>query len=44
MLGKKSIHAKEAHDGNYIGAGWLSDIDLTNKLPDNWREFNKKYI
>lgn len=44
MLGKKSIHAKEAHDGNYIGAGWLPDIDLTNKLPDNWREFNKKYI
>lgn len=44
MLGQKSIYAKEAHEGNYIGAGWLPDIDLSGKLPDNWREFNKKYI
>lgn len=44
MLGKKSIYAKEAHDGNHIGAGWLPDVDLTNKLQDNWREFNQKYI
>lgn len=44
MLGKKSIHAEEAHQGNYIGAGWLPDVDLTNKFPDNWREFNKEYI
>lgn len=44
MLGKKSVNAKEAREGNFIGAGWLSDIDLTNKLPDNWRDFNKQYI
>lgn len=44
MLGKKSAYAKEAHEGNYIGAGWLPDVDLTNELPDNWREFNQKYI
>jgi restriction system protein len=44
MLGKKSVYAKEAHDGNYIGAGWLPEVDFTNKLPDNWREFNQKYI
>lgn len=44
MLGRKSIYAKEAHDGNYIGAGWLDDVDLTHKLPDNWREFNKGLI
>jgi len=44
MLGQKSMYAEEAHKGNFIGAGWLPDIDLTNKLPDNWREFNKKYI
>jgi len=44
MLGRKSIYAEEAYKGNFIGAGWLPDIDLTNKLPDNWREFNKKYI
>jgi restriction system protein len=44
MLGQKSVYAKEAYKGNYIGAGWLPDIDLSGKLPDNWREFNKKYI
>lgn len=44
MLGKGSMYASEAREGNYIGAGWLGDIDLTNNLPDNWREFNKKYI
>lgn len=44
MLGKKSIYAKEAHEENYIGAGWLEDVDLTNKLSDNWREFNGKFI
>ncbi len=44
MLGRKSIYAEEAYKGNYIGINWLPDIDLTNKFPDNWREFNKKYI
>ncbi len=44
MLGRKSIYAKEAHEGNFIGAGWFGDIDLTNKLPDNWRDFNSKFI
>lgn len=44
MLGKKSIYAQQAHEGNFIGAGWLEDIDLTTKLPESWREFNKKFI
>lgn len=44
MLGKKSVYAKEAHEGNYIGAGWFDSVDLTNKLSDNWRDFNKKFI
>ena len=44
MLGRKSVYAEEAHKGNFIGAGWLKDVDLTNKLPDNWRDFNSKFI
>lgn len=44
MLGRKSIHADECYKGNYIGAGFLRDIDLTGKLPDNWRAFNEKFI
>lgn len=44
MLGRGSAYADEAHQGNYVGAGWFDDIDLSNKLPENWREFNKEYI
>lgn len=44
MLGQKSIYAKEAYSGNYIGAGWLPDINLSGEFSDNWREFNKKFI
>lgn len=44
MLGKKSIYAEECFKGNFIGAGFLKDIDLTGKLPDNWRTFNEQFI
>lgn len=44
MLGRKSIYAEEAYKGNFIGTDFGIDIDLTNKLPDNWREFNKEFI
>ena len=44
MLGRGSVYAKEAHDGNYIGAGWFENVDLSNDLPENRRDFNKKFI
>lgn len=44
MLGRKSIYAEEAHKGNFIGVGWLENIDFTNKLMENWRDFNKEFI
>jgi restriction system protein len=44
MLGAKSIHAEECYKGNFIGVGFLSDIDLTGQLPDDWRAFNQKFI
>lgn len=44
MLGRKSMYAEEAHNGNFIGAGWLENINLTNKLAENWREFNQEMI
>lgn len=44
MLGRKSIYAEEAYKGNFIGAGWFSEIDLSHKLPENWRDFNKEFI
>lgn len=44
MLGRKSVHAALCYQGNFIGTGFLKEIDLTGKLPDDWRSFNKEYI
>lgn len=44
MLGKKSIYADECLKGNFIGAGFDVGMDLSGKLPDNWRHFNKEFI
>ena len=43
ILGAKSIYAKECFDGNFIGASYGINQDLTKELPDNWRDFNAKY-
>jgi len=43
MLGSKSIYAKECYDGSFIGADFDIHEDLTNKLTDNWKDFNAKY-
>lgn len=44
MLGQKSVFAEEARNDNFIGAGFIKDIDLTTHLVDNWRDFNKNFI
>jgi restriction system protein len=44
MLGAKSIYADECFKGNFIGADFLADIDLTGQLPEDWRQFNQKFI
>jgi restriction system protein len=44
MLGAKSIHAEECFAGNFIGTDFGITQDLTHKLPENWREFNKEFI
>ena len=44
MLGAGSIYAAECFQNNFIGADFIGDIDLTGKLPENWREFNKALI
>ena len=43
ICGAKSIYAKECFEGNYIGAHYGIDNDLTKELPENWRDFNSKY-
>ncbi len=44
MLGPKSAFAEECFKGNYIGCNFDIDINLSNSLPDNWRDFNLKFI
>jgi len=44
MLGKKSVFAEECFTGNYIGVGFGIEQDLTNKLTEQWRDFNKEFI
>lgn len=44
MLGKGSEHAEECFTGNCIAAGFIYGQDLSGKLPEEWREFNKAFI
>jgi restriction system protein len=44
MAGRNSKHVEKCHKEGFIGADYEIDIDLTGKLPDNWREFNKRFI
>jgi restriction system protein len=44
MLGRKSMYAAECFAGNFIGADFLENVDLTGKLPENWRDFNHSFI
>lgn len=44
MLGAKSVHATDCKNGNFIGADYGINQDLSKKLPDEWREFNRAFI
>ncbi len=44
MLGKASTYAPEARAGGYVGVDWFTGVDLSKRLPDNWRDFNKEFI
>jgi restriction system protein len=44
MLGRKSAHAAECFAGGFIGTDFDIHEDLSHKLPDEWREFNKQFI
>lgn len=44
MLGRGSAAAGEARADGFIGADYDADEDLTNQLPEDWREFNELWI
>jgi len=43
-LGESSIHAEACFEGGFVGTDFGLYIDLTGKLPDEWRRFNEEYI
>ncbi|WP_076790755.1 endonuclease NucS domain-containing protein [Chlorobium sp. KB01] len=44
MLGRKSAYASECFGGGYIGADFGINEDLSRKLPEEWKDFNKQFI
>ena len=44
MLGRKSIHAESCFNGGFVGTDFEVHHDLSGRLPDNWRDFNKEFI
>ncbi len=44
MLGRKSAYAQDCFAGSFIGTDFGINEDLSQKLPEQWRDFNKKYI
>jgi restriction system protein len=44
MLGRKSIYADECFAGNFVGVDFGIVGDLTGKLPEENRAFNKIYV
>ena len=44
MLGRGSMYAAICRNEGYIGANFGINIDLSDSLFDNWRDFNAKFI
>ena len=44
MLGKKSMHAEACFAGGFVGTDFGIQQDLSSRLPDSWRAFNKEFI
>lgn len=44
MLGRASVYVDECLAGGFIGADFDIHDNLTGRLPDDWRAFNRAYI
>ena len=44
MLGKAGCFLEDCLKGNYIGVDFDIKEDLSSNLPDDWKQFNKKYV
>ena len=44
MLGRKSIFEDECISGGFIGVDFGIEEDLSFRLPDKWRDFNREFV
>ena len=44
VAGRQSIHAALCFQEGFIGVDFGITIDLTNRLPENWKDFNREFI
>ena len=44
MAGAKSVNAQQCFADGFIGVDYEIPMDLTGKLPDDWRMFNKEFV
>jgi restriction system protein len=44
MLGKQHMYSQKCFEGNFVGTDFGLHQDLTNRLPDKWRDFNAEFI
>ena len=44
MFGQKSVYAEECFAGGFIGTDFGINQDLTKKLSEEWRTFNREFI
>ena len=43
ILGRGHKFADECHNGGFIGADYDIEMDLTDKLPERWQDFNEEF-
>ena len=44
MLGRACMYAEQCRKEGYIGANFDINVDLSDSLYENWRDFNKKFV
>ncbi len=44
MLGRRGFHLEQCVAGGFVGTDYDVREDLTGKLPESWREFNRRFI
>lgn len=44
MLGKRSAYAEDCFNGGFVGVDFGIQQNLSGRLPDEWRAFNKEFI